>query len=162
MQISQTKFDVIGHSVFSDEDLMTRDFRILARKGKTIKFLLDNKAYIALIKQIDLCEKVCTINISGFDFTIKIDEPLDQLIRELGFLESVKTSVKEIKSPMPGLVVQVFVVVGQKVEDGEKLLSLEAMKMENILKSPGIGIIKKINVQKGNSVEKNQILVEYE
>ncbi|MBK9735466.1 MAG: biotin/lipoyl-binding protein [Saprospiraceae bacterium] len=141
---------------------MTRDFRILQREGNSIKLLLDNKAYTALLKHIDLKEKVCVINISGFDFTIKINEPLDQLVHELGFLKTIKTSVKEIKSPMPGLVVQVFVVVGQEVSDGEKLLSLEAMKMENILKSPGIGIIKAINVHKGNSVEKNQILIEFE
>ena len=162
MQISQTKFDVIGHSVFTEEDLMKRDFRILTREGNTLKLLLDNKAYSALLKHIDLQEKVCVVNISGFDFTIKINEPLDQLVHALGFLKSVKTSVKEIKSPMPGLVVQVFVIVGQEVVEGEKLLSLEAMKMENILKSPGIGIIKTINIQKGNSVEKNQILIEFE
>jgi biotin carboxyl carrier protein len=89
-------------------------------------------------------------------------EPLDHLINDLGFLKASKHSVKEIKSPMPGLVVNIFVEEGQSVAEGEKLLSLEAMKMENILKSPGDGIIKSVKVSKGNSVDKNQILVVFE
>ncbi|MEY3419934.1 MAG: hypothetical protein RIR48_214, partial [Bacteroidota bacterium] len=106
--------------------------------------------------------KKAWINVSGFDFRIKINEPLDKLINDLGFLKAAKHSVKEIKSPMPGMVVNIFVKEGDSVLEGEKLLTLEAMKMENILKSPGEGIIKKINIEKTQSVDKNQILIEFE
>ena len=63
---------------------------------------------------------------------------------------------------MPGLVVNIFVKEGDAVLEGDKLLTLEAMKMENILKSPGDGIIKKINIGKTQTVDKNQILIEFE
>ncbi|MCC7050886.1 MAG: acetyl-CoA carboxylase biotin carboxyl carrier protein subunit, partial [Bacteroidia bacterium] len=51
---------------------------------------------------------------------------------------------------------------GDKVTKGDALMVLEAMKMENILKSPGDGIIKKINVSKGQAVEKNTVLITFE
>jgi biotin carboxyl carrier protein len=47
------------------------------------------------------------------------------------------------------------------VKKGDALLVLEAMKMENILKSPADGKVKKISVKKGMAVEKNQVLIEF-
>jgi len=50
---------------------------------------------------------------------------------------------------------------GQAVKKGDTLLILEAMKMENALKSPADGVIKKVAVSKGMAVEKNQLLIEF-
>ena len=65
----------------------------------------------------------------------------------------------DLKAPMPGLVVEVSVSEGQEIKKGDKLVVLEAMKMENILKSPADGVVKKVNVKKGNTVEKNEVLI---
>ncbi|KAA3652807.1 MAG: acetyl-CoA carboxylase biotin carboxyl carrier protein subunit, partial [Bacteroidetes bacterium] len=54
------------------------------------------------------------------------------------------------------------VKVGQEVKAGEPLAVLEAMKMENVLKSPADLVVKSINVKQGEAVEKNQILIEFE
>jgi biotin carboxyl carrier protein len=62
---------------------------------------------------------------------------------------------------MPGLVLEVRVKVGDTVKKGDPLLVLEAMKMENILKSPADGIIQKVHVQKSAAVEKNQTLINF-
>jgi biotin carboxyl carrier protein len=62
---------------------------------------------------------------------------------------------------MPGMVLNVLVNEGQTVKKGDALLVLEAMKMENILKSPAEGTIKKITAVKGTAVEKNQILIQF-
>jgi biotin carboxyl carrier protein len=62
---------------------------------------------------------------------------------------------------MPGLIIDLKVKVGDKVKTGDALLILEAMKMENILKSPGDGTVKNVTVKKGDSVEKGHILVEF-
>jgi biotin carboxyl carrier protein len=70
--------------------------------------------------------------------------------------------MNELKAPMPGLVVDFLVEIGQEVQTGDKLMILEAMKMENVIKASGQGIVKKLNVIKGQSVEKNQILIEFE
>jgi len=78
-----------------------------------------------------------------------------------------------IKAPMPGLIVDLKIQVGDNVKQGDAVLILEAMKMENILKSPGEGVVKNLikspgegvvknlNVKKGDSVEKGQVLIEF-
>jgi len=157
----QTTFDTGITGSFTEENLLSKDIRIISRQGNNVKMLFNNKAYDAVIKEFNPETKYALINVSGYNFRINISEPLDKLIHELGFLKAGKHSVKEIKSPMPGLVVNLYVMEGDNVYEGDKLLSLEAMKMENIIKSPGEGIIKTITVTKGQSVEKNQILIEF-
>jgi biotin carboxyl carrier protein len=63
---------------------------------------------------------------------------------------------------MPGLILDINVKIGQKVKEDDPLLILEAMKMENVLTSPRDGIIKSISVSKGDAVNKNQLLIEFE
>lgn len=157
-----TTFEVINHSTFSVGALEGIHHSILSHNGQEIKVLVEGKSYNALVKSFDSNTKTCTINVNGYDFDIKIKEPIDTLIDELGFLKSQKASVKEIKSPMPGLVVNVFVEIGQTVTQGDKLLSLEAMKMENIIKSPSDGVVKNILVKQGSPVDKNQLLIAFE
>ena len=62
---------------------------------------------------------------------------------------------------MPGLVLSVLVTEGDEVKKGDNLLVLEAMKMENMIKSPTDGIIKKIEIKQGNKVEKNELLISF-
>ena len=69
--------------------------------------------------------------------------------------------VNEIKAPMPGLVVKVLVEPQHEVKKGDPVLILEAMKMENIIKSPCDGVIKSINTSKGSAVEKNHTLISF-
>lgn len=67
-----------------------------------------------------------------------------------------------IKAPMPGLISKLKVVVGQEIQVGESLLILEAMKMENELKSPIDGVVKQINVELGATINKNAPLITIE
>jgi len=62
---------------------------------------------------------------------------------------------------MPGLVRQVYVKEGDLITKGDSLIILEAMKMENVLKSPLDGIVSELFVKPGESVEKNQILLSF-
>jgi biotin carboxyl carrier protein len=64
-----------------------------------------------------------------------------------------------IRSPMPGAIVAVPVVVGQEIEAGEVLVILESMKMENELRAPRAGVVSQVRVQSGQNVEQNQALV---
>jgi biotin carboxyl carrier protein len=56
----------------------------------------------------------------------------------------------------------IMVNVGETVTKDQALLVLEAMKMENVIKSPGDGKIKSISIQKANTVEKNQVMINFE
>lgn len=63
---------------------------------------------------------------------------------------------------MPGLIWDIKVQIGDAVKAGDVVLVLVAMKMENALKSAGDGVVKSIKVNKGDSVDKNQVLIEFE
>lgn len=65
-------------------------------------------------------------------------------------------------SPMPGLLVQVAVQVGQKVQAGERLAAIEAMKMENILFASQVGIVAEILVEQGQSLSVDQVIMRFE
>jgi len=71
-------------------------------------------------------------------------------------------TTKSILSPMPGAVVSVAVAPGDTVVDGQELAIIEAMKMQNILKSEREGVIKSVNVVAGDSVAVDQLLIEFE
>jgi|GEM_PF-1237618 len=64
-----------------------------------------------------------------------------------------------IKSPMPGLISKILVNVGDKINKGQSLLKIEAMKMENEIKSSVNGIVESIKVDAGVVVEKNAVLM---
>jgi propionyl-CoA carboxylase alpha chain len=69
---------------------------------------------------------------------------------------------KSVLSPMPGAVVSVAVQAGQTVVDGQDLCVIEAMKMQNILKSERDGKIKSVKVKSGDSVAVDELLIEFE
>ena len=71
-------------------------------------------------------------------------------------------TTKSILSPMPGAVVSVSVQPGDTVVDGQDLCIIEAMKMQNILKSEREGVIKSVNVKAGDSVTVDELLIEFE
>ena len=77
-------------------------------------------------------------------FEVKRKYDLLDLIAQMGLDKKKVKKLKELSSPMPGRVLKIMVKIGDKINIGDSLLSLEAMKMENILKSDGEGIVKEI------------------
>ena len=65
-----------------------------------------------------------------------------------------------VKAPIPGLVTRLLISQGDKVEAGQPLLVLEAMKMENEIRAPFDGVVSSISATVGQSVVRNQVLVE--
>jgi len=95
-------------------------------------------------------------------FTIRKKGELDDLIASLGMDKPKVKKLSELKAPMPGRIVTLSVEVGQTLGLGDPILSLEAMKMENVLKAEGIGTVKAILVQEQQVVDKGMILIEFE
>lgn len=133
----------------------------ILRLGENAFHILKNKkAYKVEIESVDFKNKTFTVKINGNKYTTTIHDKYDQLIDQLGMKVGTSQKVGDIKAPMPGLVLEVSVEVGMHVMKGDKVLILEAMKMENALKAVGDGIIKAIHITKGTAVEKGQILIE--
>ena len=123
--------------------------------------LHDSKSYSADIIKINKDDKTVLVKVNGNKYEVKLADKFDELLKNLGMDNLASKKVNNIKAPMPGLVLNIIAKEGDEVKKGDPLLVLEAMKMENILKSPTDGVIKKIAVQKGIAVEKNQLLIEF-
>ena len=102
------------------------------------------------------------VKINHREFIISKDGPLDALIEELGLNKVKIRKLQQLKSPMPGRIVAIAVEIGQEVQVGEELLTLEAMKMENVLKSEGVGIVKSIEINPNDVVDKGAVLISFE
>ena len=102
------------------------------------------------------------IKINHRVFEIKKKGELDDLISALGLDVQKVRKLKELQAPMPGRIVNIAVTVGQELVVGDEILSLEAMKMENVLKAEGVGTVKAIHIAQNDVVDKGAVLIEFE
>lgn len=120
------------------------------------------QSFKAKILNFESNSKSQNIEINGENFKLTINDELDQMLDKMGFSAVAGKQLKEIKAPMPGLVLEINVQEGQEVKEGDKILILVAMKMENSILIHADATIKKIVVKAGQAVEKGQTLVELE
>lgn len=144
----------------SDKDLNSID--IIEQLEGNFHILQNNRGYKAKVLEKNLPKKTYTISVNGNTYEVQIDNPLDLLIEKMGFELSSSGKVSAIEAPMPGLILEVAVSAGQEVSEGDTLLILEAMKMENVITSPVDGTIKSISVGQGDAVDKKQVLLTFE
>lgn len=126
-----------------------------------LHFIYKNKSYNAEVVSENHEDKTSVVKINGKLYEVGIEDQFDSLLKAMGMAAGSGKVAKEVKAPMPGLVLNINVAEGQEIQKGDSLLVLEAMKMENMLKSVTEGVIKKIYVSKGDKVEKNQVLIEF-
>ncbi len=119
------------------------------------------KSYNAELVNADYQQKVLTLKIEDQVFEISVKDKMDQLLEKMGISAQSTTAIADVKAPMPGLILDILVEPGQTIQKGDQLMILEAMKMENVLKAQGEGTISGIEVTKGDSVEKNQVLIKF-
>jgi len=135
---------------------------LVKKSAIDFNILKDHRSVNAKLLEADSAAKIQKIEIEGEFFHIEIKEELDQMLEIMGFDSAATKQVKEIKAPMPGLVLDIAVAEGQEVSEGDKILILVAMKMENSILIQTNATIKKIGVTVGQAVEKGQVLVELE
>ena len=135
---------------------------VIRHSDGSFHVLKNNKAYKAEIVNTDEDHKKIQLKINGSLYQINIEDLYDNLVKQLGLTNITSNKINEIKAPMPGLVLDIAVQIGQEVKKGDGLLILEAMKMENIIKSGGDGIVKEILIEKGTAVDKGQLLIQME
>lgn len=145
---------------FYEEDILKLD-ALQTSQGK-YHILKDNTSFKAEITEADFNKKSYIVKVNNNSYNVNIFNALDLLIKDMGFSVGTTKQINSILAPMPGLILEINVEVGQEVNENDNLLILEAMKMENIITSPRDGVIKSISIKKGDAVEKNQLLIEFE
>ncbi len=150
----------IGEQVFTlkKEDLFSLD--MIQTTDNQYHILQDGKAYQAELETANFNDKTMTIKVNGNKYEINIEDSYDQLVKQMGLSNAGSQKMTNVKAPMPGLVLDILVAPDQEVAKGDALLILEAMKMENVLKAEGDGVVKSIEVTKGTAVDKGQIIIE--
>jgi biotin carboxyl carrier protein len=128
------------------------DARKVGESGWSL--LLGGKSYWAALVEED---GVTVVSVDGEVHRIRVEEETRYLIRTRGGAAAVSGQV--LKAPMPGRVVLIEVVVGQRVSRGDGLVILEAMKMENEFRAAAEGTVKEIRVQAGQAVNPGDVLV---
>ena len=93
---------------------------------------------------------------------VRVLDERAKLLEKMGMSVSTGASSGDIKAPMPGKVLQVLVQPGDAVEEGQALLVLEAMKMENMIKAVAAGTVSEVPIAEGEAVEKGALLVGFE
>lgn len=156
----QTKVNDVFNFEIDSEDLKTLDS--VEVTNNSFHVLKDNKSFNAAISKADFLNKSYEVIVNKNKYNVNIYNDLDLLIKEMGFELGSTKKVNEIKAPMPGLILDINVKVGQEVSENDNILILEAMKMENVITAPRDGIIKSISINKGDAVDKNQLLIEFE
>lgn len=144
----------------SNEDLDKLD--VIETTPDKYHILQNNNSLKASILKSDFNKKSYAVKVNNNTYEVVINDALDQQIEALGFEIGATKKVNNIKAPMPGLILEINVESGAKVQEDDTLLILEAMKMENVITSPRQGVIKSISVTKGETVDKNALLVEFE
>lgn len=124
--------------------------------------LQDNQSFDIKLLHANHAAKTMTLEVNGEKFELKIADEYDQLVEKMGLGISSDQKLTDIKAPMPGLILDVLVKPGQTISKGDQLLILEAMKMENVLKAAGDGVVKSIAISKGDAVDKGQVMIEME
>lgn len=123
---------------------------------------IDKVKVIADVVKMDREQRQIILRIRNKRYTINIKEPVDILLEQLGINARLSKKINNLKAPMPGLVTKLLVKEGDEIKQGEPLLILEAMKMENVFKAADDVKIKSIRVIEKQAVEKGEELIAFE
>jgi biotin carboxyl carrier protein len=128
---------------------------------ETYLFKHGDRSYKINVIEFDLLSRTCTVELNGQVKQVRILRDLDVMIEKMGLNTKNATKQSLMVAPMPGLVTEIKITIGQHVEKGTPLLILEAMKMENVIAAPHDATVKEINVRVGQAVERGFPLLEF-
>lgn len=136
---------------------------------KNYKFKINGNQYNVNINTVE--GPIVELEVNGTPYKVEVDKELKQIKTPKIVRKEVVAAPTEqkkpiasnggnsIKAPLPGTILDVYVQVGDTVKAGQKLLLLEAMKMENQIDSEFDGVIKQVNVRKGDVITEGTVLV---
>jgi biotin carboxyl carrier protein len=145
---------------FDSTDIQSKD--IVRRADDELHILHNNRSVTVRLLDTDVTGKKMKLEVDGERFEVEINDSLDLMLEQMGYSAASSKHIKEIKAPMPGMVINVAVKEGQQVKEGDRILILEAMKMENSIIIHADAVIKRVAVNAGQAVDKGQVLVELE
>jgi biotin carboxyl carrier protein len=151
-------FEVDGNLLNGEQ--FTAD--MVATTDRFYHILHQGKSYVVEVVSQDPVTKMMRIKVNNRVYDVSVKDRMDLILEQMGLNTANTGKMKQLKAPMPGLVLDIRVQVGDQVEKGDPLILLEAMKMENVLKAEGAGKVASIEVTKGQNVEKGLLMLKFE
>jgi len=102
------------------------------------------------------------LRLRGADLKCHVRTPRQAELAKLMLEKLPPDTSKFLLCPMPGLIAKIMVEVGDEVQEGQALATVEAMKMENILKAERKGVVKAIKAAAGSSLKVDEVIIEFE
>ena len=133
--------------------------RTLPEGAATVLLVVDGRPRVVTVEREGGATRVW---IDGAPVEVEVKTEADLLLERFGLDAGDAAAEREVRAPMPGLVLRVLAEPGQAVEPGDGLVVLEAMKMENELAAPAAGTVAAVHAAPGDAVGKNDLLVELE
>ncbi|HIZ87565.1 MAG TPA: biotin/lipoyl-binding protein [Candidatus Coprenecus pullistercoris] len=140
---------------------------------KEYKLKINGNDYNVVIK--DVQDSVASVEVNGSNFKVEFEKPINKptaikVVKTASSAPAVSPVSRPaapaptpggttVSSPLPGVIIDVCVKEGDTVKTGQKVLVLEAMKMENVIEATADGVVKSIKVNKGDSVLEGAPLV---
>ena len=149
--------------------------------SRRVKVMVNGKAYLVEVLG-SLTSSPVTVNVNGQPYLVDIEAAevvtkpsqapgvaLDTVVRETAAPEKAPPpagpagpTVPHLKAPMPGVIIEVLVKPGDRIKYGQPLMTLEAMKMKNAVRSPRDGVVATVEASEGQTVAHGQVLVTFQ
>jgi pyruvate carboxylase subunit B len=134
--------------------------RLVAIEGTPVRLVrIGDEVHRVVVRRGDRRGRY-VLSIDGFRYDVDALDERSRAIQDQATATSASRGPSPLVAPMPGLIVRVTVAVGDAVEAGAGLVVMEAMKMENELRTPAAGRVRVIHAVAGKAVEKGAVLVE--
>jgi biotin carboxyl carrier protein len=137
-------------------------FDVGGGKNNIYHAIRHNKSYRIELLEANYQSKEFKLLVNNHSVNIKLLDDYQVLVHDMGLDARDREQLRDIVAPMPGLVLDIRCTPGDHVREGDVLVILEAMKMENALTAHCDGIVSDVKVESGVAVDKGQLLVTLE
>jgi glutaconyl-CoA/methylmalonyl-CoA decarboxylase subunit gamma len=142
-------FDKYGKLKINDSE---HEYSLSHLNSNSYLLKIENESYLISLKLGENSKYLVTLKGQVFETLVRtvLEDKASTLINA----KAAQHSEVTVKAPMPGMIIKIKKKAGEKVNSGESVLILEAMKMENDIRSPVSGIIENIKISEGKTIEK--------
>lgn len=128
---------------------------------KSFKYIINGNAYKVVINNI--VDTVAEVEVNGTPYKVEMDKPTKKqvvtikrpaqsAVAPIARPQQTAAAAGALRSPLPGTILEILCKAGDTVKRGQKLVVLEAMKMENAINADRDGVVKEVKINKGDSV----------
>lgn len=140
----------------------TEPFATLESDTRAMTIHVAGKDYRVLLLDHDPDTRTLRLQVNGKQVSLQLKDRAQLYAERIGVNMAASRKLSELRAPMPGLVRAIHVQPGDTVAKGDPLVTLEAMKMENVLKAAAEGVVGMVAVEKDAAVEKGALLIGFE